>query len=71
MAFRQLQIVLGLGGLIAGRDFAVSPVRLLQCLANTQDFFTGKQAGNMQEHDAVPDSKEMAMVLILIDRVKR
>jgi hypothetical protein len=45
MAFRQLQVVLGLGRLVTGRDLAVGPVGLLQRLANTGQFISVEQAG--------------------------
>ncbi|MNI47764.1 hypothetical protein D3C73_1022980 [compost metagenome] len=50
MTFRQLQIVLGLGRLITGRDLAVSPIGLLQSLTNAPHFFIVEQAGNVQQH---------------------
>ncbi|MNR21057.1 hypothetical protein D3C85_1379340 [compost metagenome] len=50
MAFRQLQVVLGLGRLVAGRDLAVGPVGLLQRLADTGQFIGVKQAGDVKQH---------------------
>ena len=50
MAFRQLQIVFGLGRLIAGGDLAIGPIRLLQRLANALHFFFAEQAGDVQQH---------------------
>jgi len=46
VVLRQLQIVFGLGRLIAGRDPTVLPVGLFQRGANTVGFFTGKHIGN-------------------------
>ncbi|MNP33993.1 hypothetical protein D3C76_1272590 [compost metagenome] len=52
MTFRQLQVVLGLGRLIAGGDLAIGPIGLLQSLANALHFFFFEQAGNVQQHGA-------------------
>ena len=70
MTFRQLQIVLGLGRLVAGGDLAVRPICLLQSLADALHFFFREHAGNVQQHGMTPEDKEAPMVLILIDSVK-
>ncbi|MNM63748.1 hypothetical protein D3C81_751230 [compost metagenome] len=46
MAFRQLQVVLGLGRLVTRGDLAVGPFGLLQRLTNALNLLGGKQAGN-------------------------
>ncbi|MNG27689.1 hypothetical protein D3C84_1128460 [compost metagenome] len=70
MAFRQLQIVLGLGRLIAGGNLAIGPISLFQSPPNALHFFFFEQAWNVQQHGKTPDNKRMAMVLILIAYVK-
>ncbi|MNI73696.1 hypothetical protein D3C73_1297210 [compost metagenome] len=70
MAFGELQIVLGLGRLIAGSDFAVSPIGLFQSLADALHLVFGEQALDVQQHGNGPEGKRMAMVLILIVSVK-
>ncbi|MNJ68571.1 hypothetical protein D3C77_648300 [compost metagenome] len=50
VAFRQLQVVLGLGRLVASRDLAVGPVGLLQRLADTGQFISVEQAGDVKQH---------------------
>ncbi|MNY76921.1 hypothetical protein D3C86_2166620 [compost metagenome] len=47
MPLGQLQVVLGLGRLMTGRDLAIGPIGLFQSLANAQHFLAGKQAGNV------------------------
>lgn len=49
---------------------AVSPVRLLQGFADAQYLVAGEQAGNMQQHGALPESRGAPMVLITIGAVK-
>ena len=51
VAFGQLQVVLGLGGLVPGGDSTVGPVGGFQGLANALHFLTREQAGNMQQHE--------------------
>ncbi|MNN89191.1 hypothetical protein D3C81_2069680 [compost metagenome] len=50
MAFRQLQVVLGLGRLISGSHLAISPVGLLQRLADTGQLVSVKQAWDVKQH---------------------
>ncbi|MNC27967.1 hypothetical protein D3C75_761570 [compost metagenome] len=65
VAFRQLQVVLGLGRLVAGRDLAVGPVGLLQRLADTGQFIGVKQAGDVKQHGGSTVGKcKGAMILI-------
>lgn len=51
--FWQLQVVLGLGRLVAGSHLAIGPVSLLQGLANTGQFVSGEQAWDVQQHGKV------------------
>jgi len=50
MTFGQLQIVLGLGRLIAGGDLAIGPVGLFQSLADAPHFIFLEQSGDVQQH---------------------
>jgi hypothetical protein len=56
MAFRQLQVVLGLGRLVTGGDFAVGPIGLLQRLADALHFFAENRPGCAAAW-AIPDGK--------------
>ena len=47
---RQLQVVLNLGGQLAGGGAAIFPGGLLQGLAAGGDFFRGEQGRNSQQH---------------------
>jgi hypothetical protein len=71
MAFGQLQVVFGFGGLVPGGDFTVSPIGVFQGLTDALHFLAREQAGNVQHHEAIPESTEALMVLILIRPVKR
>ncbi|MCY1248595.1 hypothetical protein D9M72_620400 [compost metagenome] len=67
MLLRQLQVVLGLGRLVAGGGLAVSPVGLLQGGADAGDFLAGEDAGNVQQHVGSPlDGNKVPMIFICI-----
>ena len=46
----QLQVVLGLGGLVAGRQAAVQPVGRVEAASAVRDFFGGQYVGDMEQH---------------------
>lgn len=60
VVLRQLQVVLGLGRLVAGGRLAVGPFRLLQGCADPGDFLGGEDGGNMQQHGAVHEGEMIA-----------
>jgi hypothetical protein len=53
VAFRQLQVVFGLGRLVPGSDFAVGPLGVRQGFADAQHFLAREQAGNVQQHGGI------------------
>jgi NADH:ubiquinone oxidoreductase subunit H len=69
MAFGQLQVVLGLGRLVPGGDFAVGPIGVLQGLADALHFLASNRPGMCSSMGRYLKQKA-PMVLILIHCVK-